>query len=121
MRFKWSSRNSWTGTGMPLLWYYSFPTYLSIQKEKFVLREILSTREINLLPRQQSKIGGSRKWVFCRLLFKKLRLRVYKKPIEEDIEVWVHFSGPGKNGDEILKDLFILWIVVERSFAQDNQ
>lgn len=46
---------------MPLLWYYSFPTYLSIQKEKFVLREILSTREINLLPRQQSKIGGSRK------------------------------------------------------------
>lgn len=47
---------------------------LSIQKEKFVLRELL---KINLFPRQWSKTYC--KPVFCRLLVKKLKLVEYKK------------------------------------------
>ena len=63
-----------------------FPTNLSllIQKGKLVSRKLLPTSEINLFPRQRSKIYCSNKPVFCRLLVKKLRFVVCENQWEKD-------------------------------------
>ena len=63
-----------------------FPTNLSllIQKGKLVSRKLLPTSEINLFPRQRSKIYCSNKPVFCRLLVKKLRFVVCENQCEKD-------------------------------------
>ena len=78
--FEEKTKNSWVG--MSLLNGIFFPTYFSflIKKEKWALGELLSTLEINLFPRQRSEIDGISKPVSCRLLFKKLKFNVCKKP-----------------------------------------
>lgn len=100
------------------MWQYIFPTYLSlsIKKEKLVLRELLSTLEMNRFPRQQSKIDCSSKPVFSRLLFKKLRLIVCKKPIQGrhpslDTFLWSRWKWRWKT------ERSVLWLALFRRKA----